>query len=46
MAASKMDFLKSPEQNLRTWGKIWKILLVSAGVTLGVIGLLGLIFAT
>jgi hypothetical protein len=44
MSANNMEFLNAPEQNLRTWNKIWKTMLISAAVTLAVIGLLGLIF--
>ncbi len=44
MAYGKMDFEKSPEENLRTWDKIWKMMLVSGAVSLVILGLLGLIF--
>jgi len=44
MTGDKMDFLNSPEENLRTWDKIWKLMIVSGAVTLVVLALLGLIF--
>lgn len=44
MTGDKMDFLNSPEENLRTWDKIWKLMIISAGTTLVVLLLLGLIF--
>jgi len=40
----KMDFLNSPEQNLRTWDKIWKLMIGAAGATLVLLLLLGAIF--
>ena len=42
--SAKMEFLNAPEQNLRTWDKIWKMMLISGVVTLAVIGLLTAIF--
>lgn len=44
MTGNKMEFLNSPEENLRTWDKIWKLMIVSGAVTLAVLALLGLIF--
>jgi len=44
MTGDKLDFLNSPEENLRTWDKIWKLMIISAAVTLAVLGLLGLVF--
>jgi len=45
MTADKMDFMNSPAEKLQTWDKIWKMMLISAGVTLVVLALLGLFFA-
>ncbi len=44
MAYGKMDFEKSPEEKLRTWDKIWKLMIISGAGTLLVLGLLGLVF--
>jgi hypothetical protein len=45
MADHKLDFMNAPEENLKTWDKIWKLMIISAVATLVVIGLLGLAFA-
>jgi len=45
MTGDKMDFMNSPEEKLQTWDKIWKMMIISAGVTLVVLALLGLFFA-
>ena len=42
MTGTKMDFLNSPQENLATWDKVWKMMIVSAAATLAVLGLLGL----
>ena len=44
MTGEKLDFLNSPEENLRTWDKIWKMMIISGAATLAVLGLLGLVF--
>lgn len=44
MSGNKLDFLNSPQENLQTWDKIWKLMIVSAAATLAVLGLLGLVF--
>jgi hypothetical protein len=44
MTGDKLDFMNSPEENLRTWDKVWKMMIVSAVVSLAVLALLGLIF--
>ena len=45
MAEHKLDFMNAPEDNLKTWGMIWKLMIVSGGVTLAVLLLLGWAFA-
>lgn len=45
MPEHKLDFTNAPEENLKTWGIIWKLMIVSGGVTLVVLLLLGLAFA-
>jgi hypothetical protein len=45
MTGDKMDFLNSPEENLRTWDKVWKLMIISGAATLVVLALLGLAFA-
>ena len=44
MTGDKMEFLNSPEENLRTWDKVWKMMIISGAVTLLVLALLGAIF--
>jgi len=44
MTGDKMEFLSSPEENLRTWDKVWKMMIISGAVALIVLALLGLIF--
>ena len=44
MTGDKLDFLNSPEENLQTWDKIWKLMIISGAVALAILGLLGLIF--
>ncbi len=44
MTGDKLDFLNSPEENLRTWDKVWKMMIISGAVSLAVLALLGLIF--
>jgi hypothetical protein len=43
MTGNKMDFLDSPQENLQTWDKVWKMMIISGAATLAVLGLLGLI---
>lgn len=45
MAEHKLDFTNAPEENLKTWDMIWKLMIVCAGATLIVLLLLGLAFA-
>lgn len=44
MAEQKMDYMNSPEENLKTWDKIWKLMIVSGAATLALLLILGLIF--
>ncbi|MDH3229567.1 MAG: hypothetical protein OEN55_07235 [Alphaproteobacteria bacterium] len=44
MTGDKMDFLNSPEENLRTWDRVSKLMIISGAVSLVVLALLGLIF--
>lgn len=43
MAEKTMEFLKAPKENLETWNKVSKLMLVSGAVTLVFLLLLGLI---
>ncbi|MBE9552194.1 MAG: hypothetical protein IMF05_01895 [Proteobacteria bacterium] len=45
MAEHKLDYMNAPEHNLKTWDKIWKLMIVSGAATLVVLLLLGLAFA-
>ncbi len=44
MTGNKMDFLHAPQENLQTWDKIWKLMIISAAASLAGLGLLGLVF--
>ena len=44
MAEHKLDFMKAPEENLKTWDKIWKLMIVSGAATLVLLLILGAIF--
>lgn len=44
MTGDNMDFLNAPEENLRTWEKVSKLMIVSAAVALAILALLGMIF--
>jgi hypothetical protein len=45
MAEHKLDYMNSPEENLKTWDRIWKLMVISGGATLVLLLILGLIFA-
>lgn len=45
MAEHKLDFQKAPEDNLKTWDMIWKLMIVCAAASLVVLLLLGWAFA-
>jgi hypothetical protein len=45
MAEHKLDYMNAPEENLKTWDHIWKLMIVSGAATLVVLLLLGLAFA-
>ena len=45
MADHKLDYMNAPEENLKTWDRIWKLMIVSGALTLVVLLILGLIFA-
>ena len=45
MAEHKLDYLKAPEENLKTWDRIWKLMIISGAATLVVLLILGLVFA-
>jgi hypothetical protein len=44
MADHKLDYMNAPEHNLKTWDKIWKLMVFSGAATLVVLLLLGLAF--
>lgn len=44
MAEHKLDFMNAPEENLKTWDKIWKLMVVSGAATLVLLLILGAIF--
>ena len=44
MADRKLDYLKAPEENLKTWDLIWKLMICSGAATLVVLLILGLAF--
>lgn len=43
MAETMQDFEKAPKENLRTWDRIWKLMIGSAAASLIFLLLLGLI---
>jgi len=43
MAEAMQEFEKAPKENLRTWDRIWKLMIGSGAVTLIFLLLLGLI---
>jgi hypothetical protein len=45
MADHKLDYMNAPEENLKTWDRIWKLMIISGAATLVVLLILGLIFA-
>ncbi len=45
MAEHKLDYMNAPEENLKTWDMIWKLMIVSGAATLVVLLILGLVFA-
>ncbi|MDH5409823.1 MAG: hypothetical protein OEY16_00430 [Alphaproteobacteria bacterium] len=45
MADHKLDFMNAPEENLKTWDKIWKLMIISGAAVLVVLLLLGWAFA-
>jgi hypothetical protein len=44
MADNKLDFMNAPEENLKTWDTIWKLMIISGGATLALLLILGAIF--
>jgi hypothetical protein len=44
MAEHRHEFLKAPEENLRTWNMLWRLMIYSGAVTLVVLLILGLVF--
>ena len=44
MAEHKLDYMNAPEENLKTWNHIWKLLIFSAAAALLVLLLLGWAF--
>lgn len=44
MAEHKLDFMNAPEENLKTWDKIWKLMIISGAATLLLLLILGVIF--
>ncbi len=44
MAEHKLDFENAPEENLKTWDHIWKLMIVTGAATLVVLLLLGWAF--
>lgn len=37
MADNELEFLKAPEENLKTWNIVWKLMVASAGAVLVVL---------
>lgn len=44
MAEHKLEFMDAPEQNLRTWNKIWKLMIITGISALVLLLILGAIF--
>jgi hypothetical protein len=44
MAEHKLDYMNAPEENLKTWDKIWKLMVYSGAATLVLLLLLGWAF--
>ena len=44
MAEHKLDYMNAPEENLKTWDRIWKLMIISGAATLVVLLILGLVF--
>lgn len=45
MAEHKLDYMDAPEEKLKTWDRIWKLMIYSGAATLALLLVLGLIFA-
>lgn len=44
MAEHKLEYENAPEENLKTWNMIWKLMVYSGGGTLLLLLILGWIF--
>lgn len=45
MAEHKFEYMDAPEEKLKTWDRIWKLMIFSGAATLALLLVLGLIFA-
>ncbi len=44
MSGKKLEFLNAPDEHLRTWDIIWKLMIFSGAATLLLLLVLGLVF--
>ena len=45
MAEHKLEYMDAPEEKLKTWDRIWKLMIYSGAATLVLLLILGAIFA-
>lgn len=45
MAEHKLEYMDAPEEKLKTWDRIWKLMIISGAATLALLLVLGLVFA-
>lgn len=44
MAEHRNEFMNAPQENLRTWNMIWRLMIYSGAATLALLLILGLVF--
>lgn len=37
MAGKELEFLKAPEENLKTWNLVWKLMILSAAAVMALL---------